>query len=108
MNYLRLILTWSDCEKNYADLENKGDCIHDGIVTGDQESTVLVTGCDDEKIDVQIHSELIGDWIFSTVDGLAFALEAIESDDGYDYIDYFENPEFDLEFLVVPEDNYRI
>merc|ERR1712129_236974 len=62
---LRLTLTWSDCTETYADLKLEGDeddCIYDGGLEGDSDSKVLVTGCED--IEVQIHSVLIGDWLF--------------------------------------------
>ena len=106
---LRLSLTWSDCVKNYADLEDKKDCIYIGVVEGDAESSVLVTGCEDEDINVQIQSVVFGDWLFPTKNGHALA---IENDDDYNYddgfLDYVENPDFETQFPVAPESNQRI
>jgi len=106
---LRLTVTWSDCVENYADLMDKDDCIYKGVVEGDPESSVLVTGCEDENINVQIHSSVFGDWLFPTKDGHALA---IENDDNYNYYygeeDYVENPEFEAQFPVIPLSNQRI
>lgn len=90
---------------NYADLEDMDDCIFSGVVEGDLESTLLVTGCEDEDIDVQIHSEVFGDWIFPTKNGEALAIVFDEDDYDYEYKDYIENDNFDEQFPIVPEDN---
>merc|ERR1712129_543188 len=93
---LRLTLTWSDCAKTYADLKLEGDeddCIYEGGFEDDSDSKVLVTGCED--IEVQIHSVVIGDWLFTTKDGHALAIDMGD----YDYhSDTLENPEFENMF----------
>jgi len=102
---LRLTLTWSDCAKTYADLKLEGDeddCIYDGGFEDDSDSKVLVTGCED--IEVQIHSVVIGDWLFTTKDGHALAIDMGD----YDYYsDTLENPEFENMFPTA-EKNQRI
>merc|ERR1712129_27070 len=103
---LRLTLTWSDCAKTYAGLKleaDEDDCIFDGVFEDDSDSKVLVTGCED--IEVQIHSVVIGDWLFTTKDGHALAIEIGD----YDYftLDTLENPEFENMFPTA-ENNQRI
>ena len=99
----KLVLTWSDCSVSYADLRETDDCIYEGMIDKDTTSTVLVTGCKGEDIDVQIQSELIGTWIFPTKDGRALA---ITIDDNH-YHEVLENPEFEQEFPA-PDGNHRI
>ena len=93
---------------NYADLGDEGDCIFTGMVMGDPNSSVLVTGCEDEDIDVQIHSEVFGDWLFPTKDGVPQPLYGEDEPDYDDYPDYIVNEDFDNQFPVVPETNQRI
>ena len=99
-----LTLTWSDCAINYAHLKDKKDCIYSGKMDGDEDSSVLVTGC--KNSDVQIQSKVIGDWIFTTKNGQALAL--VYNDYDYDHQDYEENPDFDLQFPVVAEGDGRL
>eukprot|EP00092_Neocalanus_flemingeri_P003242 GFUD01003471.1.p1 GENE.GFUD01003471.1~~GFUD01003471.1.p1 ORF type:complete len:488 (-),score=64.25 GFUD01003471.1:20-1483(-) len=52
-----------------AQLEDEGDCIYEGKVAKDPRSNVLVTGCKQDSVSVQIHSQTAGDHIFSLVNG---------------------------------------
>jgi hypothetical protein len=59
----------------------------------DLESSVLVTGCQDEDKGVQIQSAVHGDWLFTAKNGQAFALVFDEDDFYYDDFlesDYYE------------------
>ena len=108
LSNLRLFLTWSDCGMSYADLMDEGDCIFTGKMMGDPSSSALVTGCEDEDIDVQIHSKVFGDWLFPTKDGVVQPLYGPDEPDYMHYPDYIDDGSFDEQFPVVPEGNQRI
>merc|ERR1719318_78608 len=115
-NNLTLELNWGDQERDLAHLVDFGDCIYDGHLVRDNLSRVLVTGCQNDSLGVQIHSDLVGDWIFSLENGSIDKIEFAEEDfycdvcvdepkdrlrqhkrgaDEYDYEDHepIENPE---------------
>eukprot|EP00092_Neocalanus_flemingeri_P031889 GFUD01034641.1.p1 GENE.GFUD01034641.1~~GFUD01034641.1.p1 ORF type:complete len:206 (-),score=38.87 GFUD01034641.1:82-660(-) len=100
----RFSITWSDCVTNYANITEEDDsCIYKGVMEDDSKSSVLVTGC--KEIDVQIHSEVYGDWIFTVRNGSAMALvidDVPHWEPDYE-TDYEENKDFYLEFPIRPE-----
>ena len=108
LSNLRLFLTWSDCGMSYADLMDEGDCIFTGKMMGDPSSSALVTGCEDEDIDVQIHSKVFGDWLFPTKDGVVQPLYGDDEPDYEYYPDYIDDGSFDEQFPVLAEANQRI
>ena len=86
-------IQWSDCKHNFAKITeaDEKNCIFDGKMEDDPSSKVLITGCYGEDNGVQIHSEVYGDWLFTTRDGRAFALEFNEDEDHYEYVDYIDD-----------------
>merc|ERR1712129_216911 len=64
-----LTLDWSDQAPDVAHLVDEGDCIYTGHLERDVAGVVLVTGCDEDSISVQIQSSVVGDRLFSLVNG---------------------------------------
>ena len=64
-----LTLDWSEQAPDVAHLVDEGDCIYTGHLERDVAGVVLVTGCDEDSISVQIQSSVVGDRLFSLVNG---------------------------------------
>lgn len=100
-----LTLNWDDQEADKASLFDEGDCIYTGHLARDALSDVLVTGCEDTEVSVQVQSELVGDRIFSLKNG---SIEYVTFEKDELYQDYIENEEFESQFGVVAEKNGRL
>jgi len=89
-------LKWDNGETDSAVLVDKGDCIYDGQLARDASSSILVTGCKDAFVNVQIQSEPFGDHLFSLYNGTVAYVEMEEHD--YDLYpdDYLINDEFPI------------
>ena len=88
-------ISWSDCRKNHCRITvaEPEDCIYDGVCDDDPESKVGITGCEFEERGIFIQSNVLGDWIFITIDDMAFKIREDEENDYLDYPDYnFEDP----------------
>merc|ERR1712129_504016 len=99
-----LTLDWSDQAPDVAHLVDEGDCIYTGHLERDVAGVVLVTGCDEDSLSVQIQSSVVGDRLFSLVNGTvvypSFSEEDFRHEEEYEDI---ENDYFD----VVAEKNGR-
>merc|ERR1712129_103387 len=64
----KFFITWSDCSINTCTITKADteDCIFEGHIDDDADSTVLVTGCLEEDNGVQIQSKVHGDVFFIT------------------------------------------
>lgn len=102
-----LTLYYVDLEEpDTAYLLDEGDCIYSGHLYRDALSNVLVTGCEDETISIQVHSTVAGDRLFSLENGSIVYVTF--SDEDQLYQDYDENDEFETLFPVVAEKNGRL
>jgi len=105
-----LTLYYEDLEEHdTAALVDEGDCIYSGHLAEDALSNVLVTGCENETLSIQVHSTIAGDRLFSLKNGSIVYVSYSQEEQLYheDYKDYVENDDFENLFPVVAEMNGR-
>ena len=69
---------------------HKEYCFYKGSFIEDQRSTILITGCKNKLISIQIQSALFGDTLGTSVNGTVVILQG-----GDHFDDIVENPEYD-------------
>merc|ERR1712129_450710 len=86
-----LTLDWSDQAPDVAHLVDEGDCICTGHLERDVAGVVSVTGCDEDSLSVQIQSSVVGDRLFSLVNGTvvypSFSEEDFRHEEEYEDIE---------------------
>ena len=70
-NENKAMLEWSNNIETTVELETTSfeDCIYEGTFTEEQDSAILVTGCENEVKNIQIQSLLFGDIVASSFNG---------------------------------------
>merc|ERR1712117_75353 len=89
-DYPDLVLTWSDGYQINVPVTSDGDCVYSGHMPVDDESMVMVTGCDPMELGVQITSEVWGDMVFNTKDSVVIEEEIERAEAEFDYNNYSE------------------
>jgi len=105
-----LTLYWLDLTNDTAHLDEEEECIYSGHFEKDLAGKVLVTGCSDDEVSVQIQSTTrIGTRIFNlkngTIEYVTFSKEELDAEYDYDYHEYHDHAD---EFPVSPEGNGRL
>ena len=102
-NENKAMLEWSNNIETTVELETTSfeDCIYEGTFTEEQDSAILVTGCENEVKNIQIQSLLFGDIVASSFNGKVKLLTG--TDHLHDIIEcIFRAPSSPLSSLTSP------